>query len=378
MSSSQSPVLCPTCVQNSLQTLLEQRRVALEERDQARENCAARLAQLQQEPSLSELAYESESLRQELGRLRHDCSSLAVKVAAQVVKNDERRAHVHAECQQSRQQLSKLQESLVLSAMPLALEEAKAMVRVRRFQLAIQVFDMHKLQVGEEQSMSSRQRHARGIGKLGGLPLPHAGPELYGVLPPQELSSALRLVASLTSTVAQCLGIVLPHPILLQRGKSKGGGDIIETCVAKPVEAADSIVQPSTTLMSSISSLWTKKPATRAPNLLDDQMPPSMDRDTVAERLQHARHAVLAENESRNSCSYVLSASNPDEFAIGLQLLQNDTVALCIRAGVLIEDLWPAEALLLNLQALFKYCQKQVKGGRLIDTGVDAQSSAAK
>jgi hypothetical protein len=93
-----------------------------------------------------------------------------------------------------------------------------------------------------------------------------------------------------------------------------------------------------------------------------------MDRDAVVERLQHARHAVLAENESRNSCNYVLSASNPDEFAIGLQLLQNDVVALCIRAGVLIEDLWPAEALLLNLQALFKYSKKQVNGGGLIDT----------
>jgi hypothetical protein len=367
-SSSQLHVLCPTCVKNSLQSLLEQRRVALEERNQARENCAARLDLLQQEPTLSELAYESESLRQELGQLRHDCSSLAVKVAAQVVKNDERRAHVHAECQQSREKLNKLQETLVVSAMPLALEEAKAMVRVRRFQLAIQVFDMHKLQVGEEQSISSRQRHARGIGKLGGLPLPHAGPELYGVLPPQELSSALRLVASLTSTVAQCLGIVLPHPILLQRGNSKGGRDIIETCVPKPFEAVESTVEPSTTLMSSISSLWTKKTVTPAPTLLDDQMPPSMDRDAVVERLQHARHAVLAENESRNSCNYVLSASNPDEFAIGLQLLQNDVVALCIRAGVLIEDLWPAEALLLNLQALFKYSKKQVNGGGLIDT----------
>jgi len=362
-----SPVLCPSCVRNSLQGLLEQRRIALEERNRARETCADCLRQLQQEPSLSELAYESQTLREELGRLRHDCGSLAVQVAAQVVKNEERRSNAPEDRLDSRVKLHKLQESLVQSAMPLALQEAQTVIRIRRFQLAIQAFEMHKLQVGEEESDSFRHRHARGIGKLGGLPLPHAGPELYGVLPPQELSSALRLVASLTLIVSQCLGIVLPHPILLQRGKSKVAGDIIETCAVRPSDSDSDSTHgdPSpNTLMSSITSLWTKKHSANTPTLImDDHMP--LDRHAVAERLQHAQYAVLSENESPSSCNYVLTTANantPEAFAIGLQLLQNDVVALCIRAGVSIEDLWPAEVLLLNLHALWKFCLKQAKG----------------
>ena len=362
-----SPPLCPTCVQNALQGLLEQRHAALEQRNRARGDCSIRLRQLHQGPSLSELAIESQSLRQELSRLRHECGSLAVQVGAKVVQNEERQAQDPEKQLESRTKLIHLQESLVKSAMPLALQDAQATVRIRRFHLANQVFHMHNLQVGEEESISPRQQHARGIGKIGGLPLPNAGPELYGVLPPQELSSALRLVASLTSTVSQCLGIVLPHPILLQPGPAKGG-DVIETCGPKNHEI-DTIpmvpVEPSTSLLSSITSLWTiktKMPVSQPKKLmLDDQTTPSMDHDTVTERLQHAQHAVLAEHQSSSCSNYVLSPHNSDDFVIGLQLLQNDIIALCIRAGVLIEDLWPAEALLLNLQALWKFSQKQVK-----------------
>ena len=47
-----------------------------------------------------------------------------------------------------------------------------------------------------------------------------------------------------------------------------------------------------------------------------------------------------------------LVPADGDEFATGLQLLQNDVVSLCIAAGVPVADMWPAEALLLNLNAL--------------------------
>ena len=366
-SSRSSLLLCPACVQNALQGLLEQRQTVLEQRNLARDDCSVRLQQLQQDPSLSELAFDSQSLRQELARLRQTCGFLAVQVGAQVVQNEERRFIEPERQLESRTKLIQLQESLVQSAMPLALQDAQDTVKIRRFHLANRVFHMHNLQVGEEKTISSRHRHARGIGKIGGLPLPHAGPELYGVLPPQELSSALRLVASLTSTVSQCLGIVLPHPILLQPGPAKAG-DVIETCVPKNHQEIDTIpvvpVEPSTSLMASITSLWSNKIKTPVLQprtvMLDDQMTPSMDHATVAVRLLHAQHAVLAEHQSISCSKYVLTPSNPDDFAIGLQLLQNDIIALCIRAGVLIEDLWPAEALLLNLQALWKYSQKQV------------------
>jgi hypothetical protein len=40
--------------------------------------------------------------------------------------------------------------------------------------------------------------------------------------------------------------------------------------------------------------------------------------------------------------------------------LQNNIVALCIRAGVPVTALWPAEAVLLNLHALQVYCREQL------------------
>jgi hypothetical protein len=50
---------------------------------------------------------------------------------------------------------------------------------------------------------------------------------------------------------------------------------------------------------------------------------------------------------------------NQDDFAIALQLLQNNVIVLCIRAGVPVAKLWPAEAMLLNLHALDAYCEEQ-------------------
>jgi len=55
------------------------------------------------------------------------------------------------------------------------------------------------------------------------------------------------------------------------------------------------------------------------------------------------------------------NSSNDDEFAIALQLLQNNIVALCIRAGVPVTALWPAEAVLLNLHALQVHCRGQLR-----------------
>ena len=54
-------------------------------------------------------------------------------------------------------------------------------------------------------------------GKIGGLPLPHAGPSLYGALPSTLVSSSLYLVASLVHFLSQSLNLLpLPHPIAFQ------------------------------------------------------------------------------------------------------------------------------------------------------------------
>ena len=123
-----------------------------------------------------------------------------------------------------------------------ALDVASKQVRFLRFQWARKALAMHRLDIDpndtkmtplqERRSQKTTTtvptpRRARGIGKIGGLPLPHAGPELYGVLPPKELQSALRLVASVTCTVARCLGIVLPHPILLTPNAASSSGTTV-------------------------------------------------------------------------------------------------------------------------------------------------------
>jgi hypothetical protein len=234
---------------------------------------------------------------------------------------------------------------------------------------------MHRLQVKEEEAFTvQRQYNARksrskgekdisGIGKSGGLPLPHKGPELFGFLPAAELQSALRLVASLASLTARCLGINLPHPILLQPGVA--GDDI-----AVPVSDGWALSEPGV-----VDGLRHRQnPAGHGQNgqrLLKEasksmSIPPSMDPEKVQQRLHHAAAAVLAEDDSCSS-TYTLSVKrnmndNQDEFAIALQLLQNNIVALCIRAGVPVDKLWPAVAVLLNLHELFLFCETQVSG----------------
>jgi hypothetical protein len=65
-------------------------------------------------------------------------------------------------------------------------------------------------------------------------------------------------------------------------------------------------------------------------------IPPSMDATLVSQRIHHATAAVLAEDQSLASSKFTLSAevmNQNEDFAVALQLLQNDVVTLCIRAG---------------------------------------------
>lgn len=386
---SESPDLCPTCVHYSLQNLKQLHEAAMENRNSARVECAQRLSYKGQR--LSELSFESEQLREKLTKLRDECGVLAVQVASRVVENDERREKRQP---LPKEQLQRLNQALYQpdgGAMTQAIFAATDTVKRLRFARAIQVFGMFRVDVAqEERRPTERQRNARGIGKIGGLPLPHAGPELYGPLPQRELQSALRLVAGLTLTLARCLGVVLPHPILLQPHGPQG--DIIESVplIEEPLkEAIDTGVAETNstssernsvaaTTTSSILSLmeattWGRSARTaiqRAtgtqmvtpPPILENQVviPPSMDSPAVSQRLLHASAAVLAETATSSGRFALVPSAQGDEFAIGVQLLQNDIVALCIRVGVSVSDLWPAGAVLLNLQALMRYCQQQV------------------
>jgi len=344
-------------------------------------------------------------------------------------------------------------------------------VRFLRFQWARKVFAMHRLQIDtedikltplqkrrqESQPGQQLQRRARGIAKISGLPLPNAGPELYGVLPPRELQSALRIVATVTSTVARCLGIVLPHRILLTFNNSTSAvGDITDTISdedlqqrnfarkgqaptgfrnntsnfhqdtsffnrsSQPVGAnhggeygtsrfssGNNNAQSASVISSSTASLYSMmdksyfynkakkalakatgqqttttnsssgKNATLRSGMAANSsnnsktIERSFDATIVAQRLSHATAAILtdvdttADATTRNnsaSSKFALSCKamhQGDDFAIALQLLQSDVITLCIRAGVPVSKLWPAEAMLLNLHELEKFCQRQ-------------------
>ena len=360
-----------------------------------------------------------------------------------------------------------------------SIETAQATVRTLRFHWSLQAFAMFRIQVDDEDMFHSiknneqgdgtttsdkdknansgtrRVRHSRdstkvvvsGIGKISGLPLPHAGMELYGVLPCEELQSALRLVAQLTHVLARCFQIRLPHPIVIvppQRQQSPSSlsvdpinqqrfasstsstvnyqdGDIADlaeqsrnSITSAPTAGGINSITASLTSLSSILSgggIAEARSAASGPSPLSSQhnsqqqlMMLSMDPKHVESRIRHATSAIIAEDQSRTTF-YTLSTITPstvetnnvaieenpsssnfvsnnshnntkpstvsatgstsqqqhkvhDEFAIALQLLQNDILMVCMNVGVPIDQLYPGEALLLNLYALQLYCSE--------------------
>ena len=287
-----------------------------------------------------------------------------------------------------------------------------------------------------------------GIGKICGLPLPHAGMELYGVLPCEELQSALRLVAHLTHVLARCINLRLPHPIVIvppspQRPQSVSSlsseptnqyrqkqqrfasslfsngndddGDIAglaSTQLDGSPASSPAGIGSITASLSSLSSILSgggivesrSTVSGPAPRSQHNVPPPSMlqlsmDPKRVEARIRHATSAIIAEDQSRTTfytlstvTSTIVSSNNlaleehtdssdfvdkpittsdtgltathqqkvNDEFAIALQLLQNDILMICMNVGVPIDQLYPGEALLLNLYALQLYCSENV------------------
>jgi hypothetical protein len=390
-SESSSNLQCPSCVQRSLKPHIERHDQAMIDHGVAREQCARQMTPNR----LSEWQSESQRLRDRLATLRKECGGIAVRVASQAVENDSHRESMDPATDLHRHHMDRLEASLLQGAMSHAIQVGTEQVRILRFQWARKTLRMHRVDVDPQDAKmmplrQEQQRRARGIGKIAGLPLPHAGPELYGVLPPRELQSALRLVASVTLTVARCLGIVLPHPILLTPNGPMG--DITETVSDHTLQDRDEKKeqleqqqqqqqqqqngQPvGSSSTSSLLSLMDGSWKTTAKNALKRAtghqrieqsvksivIPPSMDASLVAQRLHHATAAVLAEDSSSSSSKFSLGADvmHQEAFATALQLLQNNVIVLCIRAGVPVNKLWPGEALLLNLHALDVFCEDQ-------------------
>lgn len=443
-------------------------------------------------PDPSHIHHQVYQLRQRLDQLRSISNILAIKVTSKTMENDERQSRYevnYAKIDLARERLESMRQNLLVNSQHFHLlnnEEKKGatisnqlpnvggglrdalasgtrQIQTTRFCFALRVFEMHRIDVGEEYShlMSNKEStnrdssNASGIGKIGGLPLPHAGPALYGVLPPGMLASSLRLVASLTNLLARCLGVVLPHPILgcskecARCGKVYNYGvDVVETtvdhdtdslcssCERDDVQTASEyheLHQPTSEVhktQSTGSSLLQKIPSkssvlsfvgssarkavalatgstASSDNVAKKQSPTPSDitavkpknqtlsmqsktpaAASISRRINYASFAVLIENHESGAAEYILNpprwkddnknATNEhqhcssgnilmyttreefhvaeEKFSTGLQLLQNDVIALCFRAGVDASSLWPAESMLLNLYSLLCHC----------------------
>ena len=454
-------------------------------------------------PDPNQINQQVTHLKERLDNLRSQSNDLAVKVTAKTMENDERQSNLEFQSQKvvlAQERLNVMRQCLVFQEeesinspdekklydnnsvgdgrLRDALDHGRHQIQLLRFQFALRVFDMHRIDIGDEYTDGVKSKvnkdNATGVGKIGGLPLPHAGPALYGVLPQGVLASSLRLVATLTNLVSRCLGVVLPHPILVcAKECSKCGAaynfgdDVIDTIRFDDIDIDDGFVDdaeismcnaccqegsspspgknqkgsasvskskaihaklpPPNTTRSSKASLMsfvgtsarkamaltasaTSRAMTNAQHVTyssgaselgkPSQLLISTSPSIISKRINHASFAVLAESYESGASEYILnpprlkedggntegkillsanetvaSSSNfqnqlfsnredfhsaEERFVIGVQLLQNDVIALCFRAGVDVSQLWPAESVLLNLHALLEHCQTQM------------------
>lgn len=500
-----------------------------------------RLSSRQPLPDPNQINQQVTQLKQRLDTLRSHSNALAVRVTAKTVENDEREARLGINSDKvhlARERLVRMRQCLLMQStaestnnasmndknnlqqredistlmigggLKDALVSGTKQIQTLRFHFACKVFDMHRVDVGEEYASGKKKNNesASGVGKIGGLPLPHAGMALYGVIPPLVLASSLRLVASLTQLVARCLGVVLPHPILVCfrecsrcgmmydfggdvidvsnnsddglydededgefLGDSDRGNDLCSACCEElsgntatkrtqqqQEQHSNKSLSSSSILSSSTSSLSQKRSsllsfvgssarkaiaitssATSRAITHMQQSSASVDSSSdimgssktkgshpgknyseavvmsnmsISKRVNHASFAYLRESYDKSATEYVLNpprwkedgnkknesnnsnmgnggtdSASPnsggvhhcqatigfatreefhvaeERFATGMQLLQNDVVALCFRAGVDVSMLWPAESMLLNLHSLWCHCQNMAQ-----------------
>lgn len=521
---------CYKCIQSLLSDKLKSHKRVLQERNLAKERCALQLHSSTLTAMKCEISQYQDAIARKveyLSQLREECANKTVCLASLSLKNSHREITLDQHRQhwkRIRYQMNLL-KSLILYrnddtdhgsiennySLTTLIQQHVKMVQYHRFHLAIQAFQMYKLEVGQDYSRFTmqdllsmanegkggecpdsctttemkrfyrlvQQKVPSGIGNIFGLCVPHRGPnDFHGIIPRDVLISSLRAIASLTNLLARCLGIDLPHPIVLravsptymtesspcQREQAfiqDTTTDIVQsvssyscgiydrntrgnrmtlfsdldqlnpptsqirlnTPTTEPISTGSkSVLMPpksniimdhgkisssTASLMSLVgsSSNVISRAAHRALDKMkgvhhvdasfstmsheptsqqqhvksslkensspEDHYPPSMDKSSIDARIQYASCAIIYEsNFLRNgvtptSVKYELKpptkGMDDQSYSIGLLLLQNDIVALAIRAGVPISMMWPAEAMLLNLHSLFLYCQNQLE-----------------
>ena len=71
------------------------------------------------------------------------------------------------------------------------------------------------------------------------------------------------------------------------------------------------------------------------------------------------RHTTT--NNNKNIIEYKLQPDDGEEYNTTLHLLQNNIIALCICTGVPAQSQFPAETMLLNINALIRFCEEQLQ-----------------
>jgi len=510
-------LLSPAHIQLYLESALRKQREAIQERDEKRKWCAKRLRELRSkntssiidEKTLSQFQQRYDVLQKKLTQSQFETQRLGIDLTSKQIFNDKRESNLmysRQKIENVKYSISKIYDNCALEGLHHTVTDQTQQNRRIRFDLVLQLFDMFRVEIGDEtekvlkqyseekvneskseikenqdisipmeksqQSKSKLSRNPKGYGKISGLPLPHAGLIYYALFPPIVLTSSLRLVSLLTSSIARCFKIDLPHPILIRPGMRKNR-DIFQSenffeedddnaiileeydCnfarssatyvpPTKPPSYRALIKNPASNLMNRIIpprfSQLGRRPWGRATEFSPDaasidESPLSITATTTKcdnsevlislvdggnssninqalitpnyyyhhysteELISHATYAIIQEKRPSRKKETVttysllyqtvseknmnifktkksisssplkspdkeqhnyLDASTEDQFSIGLQLLQNNVVALCIRAGVPVEELWPAEAILLNLYSLWVYCQSQI------------------
>jgi len=217
-----------------------------------------------------------------------------------------------------------------------------------RWDSVLYIFGMYRL------SVSGRS----GIGKILGLPLPNSA-SLYSMLPKPALTTALRLVAGLTTHLARILDFSLPHPIICANfNNSKKDDEEYDKLIHRQEPAART---PPFPIMSSTSSslLRHKLKCAKAVVLLEQ---PTPDNSMKSASIGNQRCFISQQQE------YVLELPEDpkdyllrEEFGIGLQLLQHNVISLCMKIEVAPDDMHPAEALLMNLYECKRAAQSRRK-----------------
>jgi len=153
------------------------------------------------------------------------------------------------------------------------------------------------------------------------------------------------------------------------RVKQRNSSNIDRFAVSGDAKNANHI-SPSLRIKHATSAIIKEERSKHPMSLLSDDTiatfdlrPPSLNKSSDDSGCSFENEEDLHTfHEDNKSCKNGLNNVNDAEvFHIGLQLLQNNIVSLCIHVGVPIDTLYPAEAVLLNLESLKYFCLEVTK-----------------